>query len=155
MRPKGNSEQLATRRQYALDLLASGKRPSEVAEIVGVSTRSLRTWKSAAAKPPRKRKEVRLGRPQQLKNKQVVRLRRALLRGAYTYGFPSDHWTLDRITRVIWDLFEIRYTLSGTWSLLKRIGWSCQRVKRVSNQRDDEAVAHWLRYEWPQIKKVA
>ena len=155
MRPKGNSEQLAARREYALGLLAGGKRQSEVAQIVGVSARSIRTWTSAAQRPPRKTKSVVLGHPARLKSKQIVRLRRALLRGAYAYGFASDHWTLDRIARVIWDLFAIRYTLSGTWSLLQRMEWSCQRVKRVSNKRDDAAIAHWLRYEWPQIKKVA
>jgi transposase len=78
-----------------------------------------------------------------------------LLRGAYAHGYVEDYWTLDRIGHVIWELFKIRYTASGVWRLMDRMGWSCQRVQRLALQRKDEAIANWTRHVWPRIKKVA
>jgi len=80
---------------------------------------------------------------------------RALERGAYAYGYAEDYWTLDRIARLIWDLFRVRYRPSSVWYLLQRLGWSCQKPQRRALHRDDEAIAHWKHYIWPHIKKVA
>lgn len=82
-------------------------------------------------------------------------LERELKRGAYAQGYAEDYWTLDRIGRLIWDMFEERYHPSGVWHVLQRLGWSCQKPQRRALQRDDAAVAHWKRYVWPRIKKVA
>jgi len=49
----------------------------------------------------------------------------------------------------------VRYRASGVWYLMQRIGWSSQKPERRSLARDDQKVAHWKRYQWPQIKKVA
>jgi transposase len=86
---------------------------------------------------------------------ELRRLERALKRGAYAQGYAEDYWTLDRVARLIWDLFGVRYRPSGVWHLLRRLGWSCQKPQRRALQRDDVAIAHWKRYVWPQIKKVA
>jgi transposase len=90
-----------------------------------------------------------------LSTKQVERLKSELARGAYAHGYAGDYWTLDRIAQVIWQLFAVRYHPSAVWHLLRRMAWSCQRPQRRPLGRDDEAVAHWRRYIWPQIKKVA
>jgi transposase len=82
-------------------------------------------------------------------------LESALKRGAFAHGYAEDYWTLERIAHVIWDLFGTRYRPSGVWYLMQRLGWSCQKPQRRSLARDDQAVAHWKRYVWPQIKKVA
>jgi hypothetical protein len=37
--------------------------------------------------------------------------------------------------------------------LLGQLGWSCQKPERRALQRDEEAIAHWKRYVWPQVKK--
>jgi transposase len=86
---------------------------------------------------------------------QLRRLVSALKRGAYAYGYAEDYWTLDRIAHLIWELFHVRYHPSGVWHVLQRVEWSCQKPQRRGLQRDDEAVAQWKRYVWPQIKKVA
>ena len=76
-------------------------------------------------------------------------------RGAFAHGYSGDYWTLDRVAQLIWQLLAVRYHPSAVWHLLRRMGWSCQRPQRQSLDRDDEAVAHWRRYTWTQIKKVA
>ena len=155
MRPLGTNEQLAVRREHGLCLLRQGKSAREIAEQIGVTERSVRRWQQEAKTPNRKPHQRRPGRPCRLAASQIRQLARNLRRGAYAHGYADDYWTLDRVARLIWDLFGIRYHPSGVWHVLQRLGWSSQKPQRRAIQRDDEAIAHWQRYEWPQIKKVA
>ena len=155
MRPYGKSEQLAKRRKRALELLESGKRVKEVAKIIGVTERSIRYWQKEANEPKKKRATRPPGHPSRLSTDQLKQLEQELLRGAYTQGYVEDYWTLDRIARLIWDTFQVRYHPVSVWYIMKRIGWSNQRPQRQALQRDDEAIAHWKKYTWPRIKKVA
>lgn len=77
-----------------------------------------------------------------------------LKRGAYASGYAEEYWTLDRIGHVIWELFGIRYRTSSVWYLMQRMGWSSQMPQRRSLTRDEQKIAHWKHYLWPQIKKV-
>ena len=85
----------------------------------------------------------------------TARLGKALSRGAYAHGYAEDYWTLDRIARLVWHMFAVRYHPSAVWHLLRRLGWSCQKPQRVSQDRDDKEVARSTRYQWARIKKVA
>jgi transposase len=76
-----------------------------------------------------------------------------LLKGAYAYGYPTDHWTLERIVQVIFARFGLRYQPSGVWYLLHRMGWSSQRQQRVALDRDEAAIVDWQQRVWRQIKK--
>ena len=154
MRPPGTDKQLAARRERALVLLKKGRPPGEVAAAVGVTDRTVRRWRRAIKSPQRRAKRLP-GRPARLSATQLRRLERALKRGAYAYGYAGDYWTLDRIGQLICQLFAVRYHPSGVWHVMRRLDWSCQRPQRRSLARDDAAVAHWRRYLWPQIKKVA
>jgi transposase len=157
MRPLGTSKQLARRRQRALNLLRHGQHLTQVAKAAGVTAQSVCRWRRESQPSKRKRKVRQRvpGRPCRLSNSQLGRLVAALKRGAYAFGYVEDYWTLDRIAHVIWDLFGIRYRSSSVWYLLQRLDWSCQKPQRRSLARDDEAIAHWKRYVWPHIKKVA
>lgn len=156
MRPFGTSEQLAERRARALALLREGQGPTQVAQRVGATPQSVCRWHREAQQPKRKRKRTQRtpGRPSRLSSLQTQQLVAALERGAYAYGYAEDYWTLDRIARLIWDLFHVRYRSNSVWYLMQRLGWSCQKPQRRSLARDDKAVAHWKRYRWPQIKKL-
>lgn len=152
MRPNGTSQQLQKRRQQALALLKEGKSAEEVAERMKVTIRSVYRWQQEQ-KQPKPKSERPLGRPAYLTKEQIKQLERELLKGAYAHGYSEDYWTLDRVGRVIWDLFQVRYTPSGVWRLLNSMGWSCQKVQRLAIQRDDEKIRHWKRWVWPKIKK--
>ncbi len=155
MRPLGTSAQLAARRKRALQLLRRGQTAEVVAKRVGSTARSIRRWQQEVHAPKPKTTPGCPGRPARLSATQLRRLERALQRGAYAHGYAEDYWTLDRIARVIWDLFHVRYHPSAVWHLLRRMGWSCQKPQRQPLERDDDAIRHWKRYTWPQIKKVA
>ena len=153
MRPKGTPTQLAARRGRGLALLEAGMRAAEVAELLGVTDRTVRRWRQEASRPRRGAKRPP-GRPSRLSAQQLRRLERALKRGAYARGYAEDYWTLDRMAQLIWQMFGVRYHPSAVWHILRRLGWSNQRPQRLAQQRDDHAVTHWTRYVSPQIKKV-
>jgi len=154
MRPFGTSQQLARRRQRALNLLRQGHTPTAIAKQVGATPQTVCRW-HREAKHPRRKAQRNPGCPSRLSATQLRRLLSALKRGASVQGYAEDYWTLDRITHLIWNLFRVRYRSSGVWYLLQRLGWSCQKPQRRSLARDDEAIAHWKRYRCPRIKKVA
>lgn len=155
MRPFGTSEQLARRRRRALDLLQHGQTATQVAKRLGTTAQSVRRWRRESHHPKAKSQQRGPGRPNRLSGSQRQRLLSALKRGAYAYGYAEDYWTLERIAHLIWDLFQVRYRSSSVWYVLQRLDWSCQKPQRRSLARDEQAIAHWKHYVWPQIKKVA
>ena len=152
MRPYGTTQQLQDRREQALKLLKAGKPAKEIAARMKVTVRSVYRWQQEQ-KHPKPKSERAPGRSAYLTQDQIKKLEQELLKGAYTHGYSEDYWTLDRVGRVIWDLYKVRYTPSGVWRLLDGVGWSCQKVQRLAIQRDDEAIQNWKRWVWPKIKK--
>ena len=122
MRPYGKSEQLAKRRKRALKLLESGERVKEVAKKIGVTERSIRYWRKEANEPKKKSATRPPGHPSRLSTEQLKQLEQELLRGAYAQGYAEDYWTLDRIARLIWDKFQVRYHPVSVWYIMKRMG---------------------------------
>ena len=150
MRPFGTREQLARRRRQTLQLLEAGHGPAATARQLETTPQTVCRWRRDARRVAR---PVSLGRPAQLSGTQQRRLVAALEKGARHYGYFEAYWTLDRIARLIWDLFNVRYRTSSVWYLMQRIHWSSQKPQRRSLARDDQAIAHWKRYVWPHIKK--
>src|SRR5512138_1613318 len=155
MRRKGTNEQLAEVRTRGLTLLAAGKTPKEVAEILEVTRRTVNRWQQEARHPKKKKVTHPPGRPRKLSEKQVKRLEKALDKGAYAFGYAGDYWTLDRIAQVIWQLFGVRYETSAIWHVMQRMGWSNQRPQRQPLHRNEEAIEQWKAEELPRIKKVS
>lgn len=155
MRRKGTNEQLAERRARGLALLAEGKTSKEVAEILYVTKRSVDRWQAEAKKPRKKKSSRSPGRPRKLSEKQMKRLEKALDKGAYSFGYAGNYWTLDRIAQVIWQLFGVRYETSAVWHVMQRMGWSNQRPQRQALHRDEETIEQWKEEELIRIKKVS
>jgi transposase len=155
MRPVGSPESLERRRLRAMALLKQGLMPVEVAERVGVDRRSVRRWKRAlreggtaalASKPVP-------GRPPKLSPKQLQRLEGILLGGARKQGFATDVWTCPRVAQVIGRRCGVSYHVDHVCRVLHALGWSPQKPERRAIERDEEAIAGWVRREWPRIKK--
>jgi transposase len=154
MRFQGKSEQLAKRRKEALDLLESGKPVKEVANIIGVTERSVRYWQKEVKEPKDKSGTLPTGRKSYLSNEQLEKLKQELLRGAAEHGYPEDYWTLDRIALLIWDKFKVRYHPGSIWYILKRIGWRNQRPQqRQVLLRGNKAMERWKKLYLSKDKK--
>jgi hypothetical protein len=72
-----------------------------------------------------------------------------LAKGPAAHGWEDQRWTLGRIKTVIGRRFHLTYTIQGVRKLLVRNGWSWQVPARRAIERDDEAVAGWVRETWP------
>jgi len=155
MRRKGTDEHLEQQRQRGLDLLKSGKKATEVAEMLGVDRSTVYRWKREAPNRKRKQKRGTSGRKPKLTKTQLRRLEKSLDRGASGFGFYGNHWTLDRIVQVIWQKFGVRYHPSSVWHIMQKLGWSSQRPQRRPFNRDEEAIEQWKAEGLPEIKKSA
>jgi len=138
-----------------MTLLTQGVSPRKVARRVQASVGSVYRWRRAwagggeaalAAKPTP-------GAPRKLTDPQREPLLHRLWPGARTQGFPNERWTLKRIAAVIQVHVGVRYHPAHVWKILRALGWSCQVPERRALQRDEQAIAHWKRYQWPAIKK--
>ncbi len=84
-----------------------------------------------------------------LSQEQFAQLEAVLAKGPAVHGWDDQRWTLARITTVIGRRFHIAYTIQGVRKLLARNGWSWQVPARRAMERDDEAVAGWVKGVWP------
>jgi transposase len=64
----------------------------------------------------------------------------------------DQRWTLSRVKTVIGRRFHLTYTIQGVRKLLVRNGWSCQVPARRAVERDDDAVAGWVKEVWPRAE---
>lgn len=136
-------------------LLLKGKGVREVARLVDAAPSSVSRWKrelepggleALRAKP-------HPGRSPRLTAEDKQQLEEILLRGAPAAGFPTDLWTLARVTQVIEREFGVKYHPGHVWYILTDMGWSCQKPERRARERDEEAIARWREKGWAQVKK--
>ena len=157
MRTPGSPKELERQRLRAIELLKAGRRPSEVADILGVSRASVSTWKKIYERdgPEGLKAKPHPGPAPKLNNKQCQKLAKLLLRGPKAQGYRTELWTLPRVAEVIRKHFGVRYDPSGVWHLLRRMGWSCQKPESRARERDEKAIARWRVKDWPRIQKRA
>jgi hypothetical protein len=83
------------------------------------------------------------------------KIERALLQGALAHGFDTDLWTCKRIQTVISRLTGVRHHPSHIWRILTAMGWTVQRPERRALERDEAAIARWVKTDWPRIRQNA
>lgn len=156
MRPPGSAEELERRRTRAVDLLNQGMAPVEVAHMVGVDRRSVRRWNAAYRKKGAAALKARPapGRPSELDAKAKRELERLLLKGAQAAGFHTDLWTCPRVAQVIERRLGVTYHVDHIGRLLHGLGWSPQKPERRALERDEDAIARWVKEQWPRVKKT-
>jgi len=131
-----------------------GDGTAEIAADLRVTERTVRRWRRArqgggaeALRPEGPVSRERLSPPQ------WARLEAELRKGPLAHGFAAgQRWTLGRIKTLIGRLFHVRYTVEGTWKLMRRHGWSCQVPGRRALELDEEAIAVWKAEVWPDMK---
>ncbi|MFE1289217.1 winged helix-turn-helix domain-containing protein [Streptomyces sp. NPDC058751] len=79
-------------------------------------------------------------------------LERELAKGPVVHCWPDQTWTLSRIKTLIGRRFHKSYTVQGVAALLKRHGWSCQVPARRAIERDETAVAGWVKETWLHVE---
>ena len=142
----------------AADMFARGKRQIDVVTKLGVSAQTASRWHRAFLAEGKKglAGAGRAGRLRKLSDEQLAQVEAALVTGPRAHGFPTEMWTLARVADVIEAVTGVRYSQTQTWTVLReRLHWSKQRPARRAVERDDEAIATWVKQDWPRIKKRA
>jgi transposase len=144
------------RRMCAVDLFEQGVIPAEIARQFGVSHQIVSDWRTAWRQSGRDalRAAGRAGRPPKLSSDQLAEVEAALANGAEANGYTTDLWTLPRVAEVIERLSGVAYHPGHVWYIVRdRLDWSWQRPARRAVERDDAALARWVKQRWPQLKK--
>lgn len=157
VRARRDFQALQNRRMAAADMFARGKRQVDVVDKLGVSAQTASRWHRVFLAEGKQglASAGRAGRLPKLSDEQLTQVEQALLKGPRANGFPTEMWTLARVADVIETVTGVRHGQTQTWTLLrKRLGWSKQRPARRAVERDDEAIATWVKQDWPRIKKA-
>jgi transposase len=152
---KRDFDALEKRRFAAQKLLAAGIHQSEVARRLGVHRQSVSRWAAALNKDGKDalRKAGRAGRLPGLSQPQKQLIKAALVEGPEAYGYATSLWTIGRVAALIEQKTGIKYHKGHAWKILRGLGWSSQRPVGRALERDDKAIAHWKKKQWPAIKK--
>lgn len=155
MRPKGSAAELEARRRRAAACFQAGESVRTVAERFGVDPSSVKRWRRAwreggvdglAAKPPP-------GGKCKLTDEQLDELVDLVVAGPREAGFPTDLWTCARVGELIENRYGVEYDRRHLAKLLRRLGFSPQKPRKVAREQDPEAVEQWRKVEWARIKK--
>jgi putative transposase len=152
--PQARARREQLRRQAAA-MFADGIDPRQVASVLEVSTKSAYTWRRAwaaggeqalASKGPS-------GPDRVLSETQVAKLVAKLKEGPAAAGWVEDQrWTLSRVRTLIGRMFHKSVALSTVWYVLRRAGFTAQQPICRAAERDEQAIEHWRRYQWPAVK---
>jgi transposase len=122
---------------------------------LGISRAAVGAWaKALKAKGLQgllRRKSI--GRVSKLSAEQKKRLKRLPDRGALASGYPTDRWTLVRVSELIKREFSISYHPNSLKRVLDKFGYSVQKPLPRAAEQDEKLVKARLEKDWPRIKK--
>lgn len=149
-------EQMEERRREGARLLRAGKlTKAEIARQLGVSRAAVGAWakvlEADGLRGLRQRKST--GRASNLTAEHKKRLKLMLDRGAIASGYPTDRWTLVRVSELIKKEFSISYHPNSLKRVLDKLGYSVQKPLPRAAEQDEKLVKAWLEKDWPRIKK--
>jgi transposase len=149
-------EGMERRRKRAAQLFARGKSQADVARELEVSRQSVSRWYAdwLAGGATALRGAGRAGRLPQLDQADLRRVERQLEKGPLANGYPTDMWTLQRVAEVIEVECGVIYHPGHVWRILHQLGWSRQRPARRAVERNDDAIAAWVKDDWSRVKKT-
>ncbi|WP_103528488.1 winged helix-turn-helix domain-containing protein [Streptomyces sp. SM12] len=136
---------LKTAERFAL-----GEGSTAIARDLRISVRSVQRWRHAWAEGGTRtlRSHGPASLPR-LSEKQFTQLEAELAKGQAAHGWEDRRWTPSRAKTVIGRRFHLTYTIQGVRKLSVRNSWSCQVPARRASERDDDAVAGWVKKVWP------
>ena len=141
-------------RRKAAELFEQGLSNAEIARRLSVSRPTVSKWHGRWERDGLAGLEISTpGSSSRLTQDQWQQVVDALLEGPAAHGFDTQLWTLARIADVIEKTTGVRYNSNYVWELMGKIGWSCQKPETRAKERDEEAIEHWRKHIWPQIKR--
>lgn len=155
MRSKGSASALEALRRRAVALVLQGKPQATVAEALGVHPVTVAKWMARhraegdaglAARPTP-------GRPRFLDAGQEQQVKVWLTQKPTAHGFRTDLWSARRLVDLIRRHFGVEFHPASFRRWLRERGYTPQRPAKKARQRDDQAIAGWVKTDWPRIQK--
>ena len=146
------------RRLRAWDLKQQGWRQRDIAEAFGVTEVAVSRWMALARQGGRAAllTSPSPGAPRRLTDQDYRRLEELLAEGATAHGWHNNLWTTGRVAHVIQTHFGVRYHPAHVSRILKgQLNWTCQRPVHHHKDRNDAAIARWVRESFPRILETA
>ena len=144
------------RRRMAVTLALDGEAPEQVADVLGVSERSVWRWLGAF----RARGDAGLltrpgqGRPPKLNDSEARQVLGWLEQSPCSFGFATERWTAPRVASLVECRLGVRMSHRYLNDWLWRHGRITPQVpERRARERDEEAIRRWVDERWPMIKK--
>ena len=137
-------------------MFAAGLSAPQVAAELEVSTKSAYAWRRAwkAGGEQALASKGAPGPERKLSEAQVQKLIRKLEQGPAVAGWDEDQrWTLARIRTLIGRMFHLTVSIATVAETLHRAGLSPQQPIHRAAERDERAIEHWMRYQWPAVKE--
>jgi transposase len=126
-----------------------------VAAVLGVHVETVRLWvrthktggtAALAGKP-------HPGRRSFLTKAQQARVLKWLADPPTAHGFRTDLGTAGRVAELIQRRFGVAYHPGYLREWLSKRGYSPQKPARPARERKPDAVAGWVRADWPRVQK--
>ena len=135
----------------------------QIAKLIGVCEKTIITWlKTFMCKGIAWLTGLHYqgrGRKDKLTKEQKDELIKLIKAGPEANGFHCGVWNSAMIAEIIWLKFEVRYNLNYLSSLLKKLGFSYQKARFISDRHEEEkyelARKEWLEITLPAIIKKA
>jgi transposase len=156
VRPRRDFQAMEERRMRAVELFEQDVIPAEIARRLSAGHQTVSEWRTVWRRAGRDglRAAGRAGRLPKLSRDHLVDVEAALANGAEANGYANDLWTLARVAEVIEHLSGVAYHPHHVWRILReQLGWTWQRPARRAVERNEEAIHHWVKQRWPQLKK--
>jgi putative transposase len=153
--PNGRVRREQIRRQAA-GMFGDGMSGVQVAAALEISTKSAYAWRRAwivGGKQALASKGAP-GPDPVLSERLVQKLIAKLNEGPAAAGWAEDQrWTLARVRTLIGRMFHLTVSIATVSQILHRAGFSPQQPIQRAAERDQTAIEHWRRHQWPAVKE--
>ncbi len=145
-----------TRRFRAWELNEKGLSMDEIAEALGVTLPTVKSWLRRAATGGIEALCTRKGQGNKprLNASQRQHLLKLLIHGAKQYGFMNDVWTGKRVCMVIQREFDVIYTPNYIGSFLNKLGWRLYGSRSDPLRRKMRALQQWHPDLWDELDRT-
>ena len=142
----------------AVKRVQQGESPEKVIATLGFSRACIYNWlaRYRAGGWHALKSGKHTGRPKKLRGKQIGWLYKTISeKDPLQLKFSFALWTRSMVAGLIRKQFNLKLSESSVGRLLHQMGFSCQKPLYRAYQQDPEAVEHWKKTIFPQIKKRA
>ena len=96
------------------------------------------------------------GRHPKLTEAQAKLLEKLLSQGAKAHGWQNNHWTKKRVAKVIQKHLGVDLCIPSVRKTLnERLGWTLQKPRLQSRDRDEDEITRWKSEEFTRIRTEA